>query len=339
MDDGPLPQVRKPSRDAPSAPDSAARPPTGAAGPAAARGPYGRPLAVPAARRRARELGVSLNELAGSGPHGRIRVADVEEGTTHVGVDAGANGGGVRSALRPAPDGPEETREPLRGLRRVIAKQMMASHLGTVRTLHVDEADMTALVALRQRLKPWAEARGVRLTYLPFVLRAVTAALAEYPTLNAELDEERDEVVRYRDVHLSLAVSTERGLMVPVIRDASRRGVLDLAAEAGRLAEAAREGTLGGEEVRGGTFSVTNIGAIGGTFSFPIIHAPQAAILGVHAIKKRPVVLPDDTIAPRSMTYLSLSFDHRLVDGAEAASFTNRLIASLETPETLLLDG
>jgi pyruvate dehydrogenase E2 component (dihydrolipoamide acetyltransferase) len=115
--------------------------------------------------------------------------------------------------------------------------------------------------------------------------------------------------------------------------------VLDLASEAGRPAAAAREGTLGAEEVRGGPLSVTNIGAIGGTFSFPIIHAPQTAILGVHAIKKRPVVLDDDTIAPRSMTYLSLSFDHRLVDGAEAAAFTNRLIELLETPEALLLEG
>ena len=216
---------------------------------------------------------------------------------------------------------------------------MAESHRTAVRTLHVDEADVSRLVDLRGRLKDRAAARGVSLSYLPFVMRALVQALAAFPMLNARMDEEAEAIVRFRDVHLGLAVATERGLVVPVIRDASRRSVLDLAAEAGRLAAAARAGGLTADEVRGGTFSVTNIGSIGGLFSFPIINAPEAAILGVHSIKRRPVVLEDDTIVARSMLYLSLSFDHRLVDGAEAALFTRHLIELLEEPEAMLLDA
>lgn len=359
-EEGPLPQVRKPAHAAsvragrargagpatssdPAAPSF--EPSSAEDGPAKPRGPWGRPLAVPAARKLARQLGVPIEEIEGSGPHGRIRVHDVDgHAIRRQPLPASEASEAARpvyrgSSLRAVPDGPAETREPLRGLRRVIAQQMAASHRSAVRTLHVDEADVSRLVALRERLKGRAEGRGVSLSYLPFVMRALVNALAAFPMLNAALDEEADEIVRYRDVHLGLAVATDRGLVVPVIRDASRRTLLDLAAEARRLAAAARDGRLTGDEVRGGTFSVTNVGSIGGLFSFPIIHVPEAAILGVHSIKKRPVVLDDDTIAARPMLYLSLSFDHRLVDGAEAAHFTRHLIDLLEDPETLLLDA
>ncbi|MEX2502695.1 MAG: dihydrolipoamide acetyltransferase family protein [Trueperaceae bacterium] len=360
-DDGPLPRVRKrpaaaqagatgSGDSAPGAPDQAASTTASTAASTAARGPWGRPLAVPAARRRARELGVPLERVLGSGPHGRIRLEDVDASAPGGGAaPSGAAPGAAASAaagatyagspLRAAPDGPEEARSPLRGLRRIVAQQMMHSHLSTVRTLHVDEADVSELVALRARLKPRAEARGVRLTYLPFVLRALVATLARHPRLNAWWDETTEEVVEARDAHVGVAVDSPRGLVVPVVRDASRRTLLDLAAETNRLAAAARDGTLAPDEVRGGTFSVTNVGAIGGLFSFPIIQAPQAAVLGVHAIKKRPVVLEDDAIVARSMLYLSLSFDHRLVDGADAVRFTNDLIRLLEAPEALLLDA
>ncbi|HEX7000734.1 MAG TPA: dihydrolipoamide acetyltransferase family protein [Trueperaceae bacterium] len=298
------------------------------------KGPYGRVLAVPAARKLARELGVDIEAVHGSGPHGRVRVDDVR---AHAEAPATTQ----RPASRyTSPVGYEELEEriPVRGLRRVIAQQMVTSHLQSVRTLHVDEADVSRLADMRNRLKPAAERRGVKLSYLPFVMKAVVAALKEYPALNASLDEERNEIVRKRYYNIGMAVAVEDGLVVPVIKDVDRRPVIEIAAEVQRLAEAARAGKLAQDDVRGGTFSITNIGSLGGLFSFPIINVPEAAILGLHSFKKRPVVLPDDTIAARTMVYLSLSFDHRVLDGAVAAMFTSRLIELLETPEELMLD-
>ncbi len=308
-----------------------------AAPPAAARGPYGRVLAVPAARRLARELGVDLADVEGSGPNGRIRVDDVRlraEQARRQGVP------GRPPAVPVAPRSGlgREERIPLRGLRRVISNQMLTSHLQTVRTLHVDEADVSALVALRRRLKPIAEARGVRLSYLPFVMKAVVAALEAFPQLNASLDEEKGEIVRKHYFNIGMAVATDAGLTVPVVHGVDRLTILELAAEINRLASAARDGKLTQDDIHGGTFSVTNIGSLGGLFSFPIINVPEAAILGVHSIKRRPVVLDDDRIVARDMLYLSLSFDHRLIDGAEGAMFTGRVIELLETPEAMMLD-
>jgi 2-oxoisovalerate dehydrogenase E2 component (dihydrolipoyl transacylase) len=309
----------------------------GSGQPQAQRGAFGRVVAVPAARRLARELGVPIEQVVGSGPSGRVRVGDVQEHGR-----GGARASGLPAPARPiTPPGYEdrEERVPLRGLRRVIAQQMTASHLHAVRTLHVDEADVSALVRVRERLKGRAEARGTRLSYLPFVMKAVVDALAAFPMLNASLDDERQELVLKRYVHLGMAVATDAGLVVPVVKDADRKSLMELAHDVQELAAKAREGRLQADDVRGGTFSLTNIGSIGGLFSFPIINVPEAAILGVHTIKKRPVVLDDDTIAARPMLYLSLSFDHRVVDGAEAARFTAHVIDLLETPEALLLDA
>lgn len=311
-----------------------------AAAPAAqqtARGPYGRVLAVPAARKLARELAIDIEQVVGSGPNGRIRVDDVR---AHAQRAAAPQPAGRPAARYLTPEGYAELEEriPLRGLRRAIANQMLASHLQTVRTLHVDEADVSALVALRRRLKPVAEARGVKLSYLPFIMKAVVAALQEFPQLNASMDEEAGEIVRKHYYNLGMAVATEAGLTVPVVKDVERRTILELAAEVNRLAAAARDGKLTPADVRGGTFSITNIGSLGGLFSFPIINIPEAAILGVHSIKRRPVVLEDDSIVARDMLYLSLSFDHRVVDGAEGALFTGRVIELLETPEAMMLD-
>ena len=306
----------------------------GADGAGGVKGPYGRVLAVPAARKLAREMGVDIENVRGSGPNGRVRVDDVR---AHADAPAPAQRAPGRYT---SPAGYEELEEriPVRGLRRVIAQQMVASHLQSVRTLHVDEADVSRLAEMRQRLKPAAEKRGARLSYLPFVMKAVVAALKEYPALNASLDEERNEIVRKHYYNLGMAVAVDDGLVVPVIKDVDQRSVIEIAAEVQRLAEAARAGKLAQDDVRGGTFSITNIGSLGGLFSFPIINVPEAAILGLHSFKKRPVVMPDDSIAARTMVYLSLSFDHRVMDGAIAAMFTSRLIELLETPEELILD-
>jgi pyruvate dehydrogenase E2 component (dihydrolipoamide acetyltransferase) len=343
QDDGPLPQIRRPVA-APAVPAAA---PAASTDASAAwdrpRGPWGRPLAVPAARKRARELGVPLEQVLGSGPHGRVRVADVEaQGAAASAAPAAPPAGRAplppyrATPLRPPPAGPEATRVPLRGVRRRISEQLLRGHLTTVQTLAVEEADVSELVALRERLKGRAAARGVKLSYLPFVLKALTRSLAAYPAMNARMDEEAGEIVRYRDAHLGLAVDTDDGLIVPVIRDASRRSLLDLGAEVARLAGAARAGKLRPDDIQGGTFSVTNIGSVGALLSMPVLNAPEAGILGVHRIKKRPVVLADDSIVARPMLYLSLTFDHRIIDGAEATRFLTHLIDQLEDPETVL---
>ena len=216
---------------------------------------------------------------------------------------------------------------------------MVASHLQSVRTLHVDEADVTELSAMRERLKPLAAKRDAKVSYLPFIMKATVAALKKFPVLNSSLDEDTSEIVTKYYYNLGMAVATDVGLVVPVIKDVDRKSILELAGDIRDLATKAREGKLAPDEVKGGTFSITNIGTLGGLFSFPIINVPEAAILGVHSIKKRPVVLEDDSIVARQMIYLSMSFDHRVVDGAEAAMFTSYLIELLETPEGLLLEG
>jgi 2-oxoisovalerate dehydrogenase E2 component (dihydrolipoyl transacylase) len=314
----------------------------------------GRVLAVPAARKLARELGIPIEAVPGSGPLGRVRVEDVRAYAEKLKAppspapapaspppqEAPAPVGFPPPPRYTSPKGYEhlEERVPLRGIRRTIAQGLWQSHLYTVRTLNVDEADLTELVALRERLKGEAEAQGVKLTYLPFIVKAVVRALKKYPMLNTSLDEERGEVVYKRYYHIGIAVATERGLIVPVVRDADRKSLLELAREIALLSQKAREGRLAPEEVSGSTFTITNIGSVGATLSFPIINVPEAAILGVHSIRKRPWVMPDGSIQARDIMFLSLSFDHRLVDGAEAAMFTREVIRLLEKPETLMLE-
>src|SRR5699024_2114148 len=229
-----------------------------------------------------------------------------------------------------------EQREPLRGMRRAIARQMSASHLYAVRTLVVDEADLSRLVSLRKQLKPAAEAQGVKLSYLPFIFKALVWALQQYPQLNTSLDEATREIVHKSYYNVGLAVAVEAGLVVPVIRDVDSKPILEVGREINAYAERARAGQLTPDEMHGASFSVTNVGTIGSLFSFPIINSPDAAILGVHAIKDRPVAV-DGEVAIRPMLYLSLSFDHRLVDGATAAQFLRDIIARLESPEQWLL--
>ncbi|MCS7058711.1 MAG: 2-oxo acid dehydrogenase subunit E2 [Meiothermus sp.] len=310
--------------------------------------PPRRVVAVPAARKLARELGLDIAQVPGSGPGGRVRVEDVRAYAAKQTQPPSAEPAAPKplAGFPPPvqykpPKGYEdrETRVPLRGLRRVIAQQMVASHLYTVRTLSVDEADLTELVALRERLRPEAEAQGVRLSYLPFIFKALAVALKKFPALNSSLDEARQEVVLKQYVNIGMAVATEGGLIVPVVKDVERKSLLELAREINNLAERARTGKLSPEEVSGSTFSVTNIGSIGALFSFPIINVPDAAILGVHSIQKRPVVNEHDQVVVRQMMYLSLSFDHRLIDGAEAARFCKELIRLLEKPERLLLEA
>ncbi|MBB6097073.1 pyruvate dehydrogenase E2 component (dihydrolipoamide acetyltransferase) [Deinobacterium chartae] len=320
---------------------------------------YGRVLAVPAARQMARENGVDIAEIPGSGPNGRVGVDDVRAYLDR-GTDGAAQAAPAQQAAQPAatakapatggmpvqpvqyktPKGYEgrETRTPLRGLRRAISNQMLASHLYTVRTLTVDEADMTELVALRGRTKEKAAARGVKLTYLPFIVKAAAAALKKFPNLNSSIDEAAQEIVRKSYYNLGIAVDTEAGLLVPVLRDVDSKSILEIAQNINDAAGRAREGKLTAEDSTGGTFSITNMGSAGSLVSFPIINAPEAAILGVHTIQERPVGR-NGQIVLRQMMYLSLSFDHRIADGAEGARFLKEIVRLLENPDDLLLEG
>lgn len=335
----------------------------------------GRVLAVPAARQLARELNVPLADVRGSGPNGRIRVGDVlahHQGSSAAPVaaapagtaapvaaatpaaqatppaapaapkgTAGAGGMPVAPVQYRTPKGYEhlEDRVPLRGMRRAISNQMQASHLYTVRTLTVDEVNLSKLVEFRARVKDDAAAAGVKLSYLPFIFRAVAAALRKYPSLNTSFDEATQEIVQKRYYNIGMAVATDAGLTVPVIRDVNHKSVFELAREVTDIAGRAQAGKLQADELAGSTFSVTNIGSIGALFSFPIINVPDAAILGVHSIVKRPIVDEYDNIVVAHMMYLSLSFDHRLVDGAEAARFCREVIRLLENPDRLLLEA
>lgn len=331
----------------------------------------GRVLAVPAARQLARELNVTLADVRGSGPNGRIRVGDVL--AHHQGAGAAASAPAVPApasaapaaapaASSPAPTAPAakgaggmpvapvqyrtpkgyehlEDRVPLRGMRRAISNQMQASHLYTVRTLTVDEVNLSRLVEFRARVKDDAAAAGVKLSYLPFIFRAVAAALRKYPSLNTSFDEATQEIVQKRYYNLGMAVATDAGLTVPVIRDVNHKSLFELAREVTDVAGRAQAGKLQADELAGSTFSVTNIGSIGALFSFPIINVPDAAILGIHSIVKRPIVDEYDNIVVAHMMYLSLSFDHRLVDGAEAARFCKEVIRLLENPDRLMLEA
>ncbi len=316
---------------------------------------FGRVLAVPAARAMAREMDIDIAAVPGSGPLGRVGVDDVKafasngssapaptaSSTPAPAAKAPAGSGlPVPPVQYRTPKGYEtlEERTPLRGLRRVISNQMLASHLYTVRTLTVDEVDMSALVALRERMKPVAEKAGVKLTYLPFIFKATASILKQHPNLNSSIDEAAQEIVKKLYYNLGCAVDTEAGLVVPVIKDVDRKSILEIAREIAALATKARDGKLSPDDMSGSSFSVTNMGSAGSLLSFPIINVPDAAILGVQALQERPVVR-DGQIVVRHMMYLSLSFDHRLIDGAEGARFLKKIVHLLESPDQFLLEA
>jgi pyruvate dehydrogenase E2 component (dihydrolipoamide acetyltransferase) len=214
---------------------------------------------------------------------------------------------------------------------------MVKSKSIAAQVTHVDEVDMTEVVQLREKAKVSSEKRGVKLTYLPFIIKALIPALKQYPYLNASLDDEKGEIVLHRYYNIGIATDTEQGLVVPVIKDAEHKSITQLAAEITTLSEKARTNQLTLDQIQGSTFTITNVGGIGGVFATPIINYPEVGILGVHKITKRPVV-KDSQIVVRDMTYLSLSFDHRVLDGAMAAYFVNAIKQYLEDPKLLLLE-
>jgi pyruvate dehydrogenase E2 component (dihydrolipoamide acetyltransferase) len=287
--------------------------PPGAAAPH--RTPGSEVLATPAVRKLAKDLGMDLSKVKGTGSGGRVTEEDVRAAAAAAVPEAGAK--------------PQEERIPFRGKRRMAAKKMVLSKSTIPHALLVDEADATNLLAMREALREIGGREGVKITILPFLLQAVVTALRVHPAMNASLDEERGEIVLKKHYGIGMAVDAGDGLVVPVIRDAGEKTIVELAREIERLTEGARAGNLPLSDLSGGTFTVTSIGSIGGLFSYPVINPPEAAILGVHKIVRRPVVRGSDIVA-RDMMYVSLSFDHRLIDGGTATRFMNDLILQIE---------
>jgi pyruvate dehydrogenase E2 component (dihydrolipoamide acetyltransferase) len=282
-----------------------------------------KPLATPATRKLARDLGIDLRTVQPSGPNGRVTKDDLRARGEHASTEPG------RPAL--------EERKPFVGLRRRIAERMQTSVQKAAHFTFVEEVNVGELKAMIERLKPSFERLGTKLHYLPFVVKAVTLALQKHPILNTVLDEQSNELVYKHYFHIGIATATEQGLMVPVVRDADQKSPLQIAKDIQRLAEGARAGKLAASELSGSTFTITSLGKLGGLLATPVLNYPEVGILGVHAVKEKPVV-KDGQIVIGNVMLLSLSFDHRIIDGHVGAAFAYDVIAYLEQPELLLIE-
>lgn len=319
-----------------------------------------KPLATPATRKLARDLDVDLRYVRPTGTGGRVTKDDVKAfaagaqegqpttpGTTAAPAgraptaETRAVGGAARPATKIEAPSAEaqalEERKPFVGVRRKIAERMQMTKNTAAHFTFVEECDVGRLKELRARLKPQAEAAGVKLSFLPFIVKAVVAALKKHPVLNSALDESTNELVYRRYFHVGIAAATDQGLMVPVVKDADRKSILDIAKEIERLGEGARSGGLSRDELTGSTFTITSLGKQGGLFATPVLNHPEVGILGVHQIKQKPVVR-DGAIEIGEIMLLSLSFDHRIVDGHVGAAFAYDVIGFLEDPDRLFLE-
>lgn len=305
--------------------------------------PTKRVLATPHTRHLARQLKIDINTITGSGKSGRVTDEDVQKAATEtpppepkIPRTAAVSHEASTIGFDFEKYGPTR-REPLKGIRKRIAEVMVRSFSTIPHVSHADEADVTELLAVIKKQKPLAEQRGIKLTMTAFIAKAVLSALKQFPVVNSSLDEESGELV-YKDYfHLGIATDTENGLMVPVVKHADQKSILQIAEDIQTLAQKARNREIELEELRGGTFSITNLGGIGGTHAAPIIQHPQVAILGVLQARKKPVVR-DDEIVIRTMMPLVVSFDHRILDGAIMAHFMNYIIRLLEDPMLMLVD-
>jgi pyruvate dehydrogenase E2 component (dihydrolipoamide acetyltransferase) len=333
----PSPTVRgsTPVISSASAPAGSPPPSTPAAGP---REPSDRVLASPYLRRLAAERGLDLRAVTGSGPGGRITEAD---------LDAGAKPG----VPTPPPSGPAVpparaegdptdllTRVPIRGIRRAIADRMTISTHTAAHFTYVEEVDVSELVVLRERMAKHVEKQGGKLSYLPFFVKAVVAGLRAHPRMNATMDDARSELVLHSAFNIGIATAAPEGLLVPVVHGADGKSVLELSREIADLAERGRAGKLSLPEMKGGTFTITSLGALGGVLATPILNYPEVAIMGVHKIQRRPMYRPDGTIGPADLMNLSVSLDHRVLDGIEGAQFLATVKSNLEEPHQMFAE-
>jgi len=312
--------------------------------------PNRRVIAMPSVRKYAREKGVDIRLVAGTGKNGRVLKADVDafvSGGQAITTQAPAQPSSVTETTSEKETTPvqnvvptgefPETREKMSGIRKAIAKKMVESKTTAPHVTLMDEVDVTKLVAHRKKFKEVAAQKGIKLTFLPYVVKALVSALREYPALNQSLDEATQEIVHKHYYNIGIAADTERGLMVPVVKDADRKSMFTISAEINELAGKARDGKLSPNEMRGGSATISNIGSVGGQWFTPVLNYPEVAILGVGRISEKPIVR-DGEIVAAPMLALSLSFDHRLIDGATGQSALNHIKRLLSDPELLLME-
>ena len=298
-------------------------------------------LATPVARAMAKELNIDINQVKGSGPGGRVTTTDIKRHSTTYSSDNHkekiADTGYVVNNNNGSANRVEYA--PLTQLRKTIAKNMLASKHNTAHMSMFDEAEISELIRIRDKYKSSFEGKGVKLSYLPFVIKALTAALKNHKQLNAQLDLENDRMVYKNYYNIGIAVDTEDGLIVPVIKDADKLSLFEIAKQVNEISVKARDRKLKLEDLRDGTITITNYGSIGGLYAVPVINYPQSAILGLGKIFKKPIVKDNDKIEIGNILPVSISVDHRIVDGGEVTRFINELIQYLSDPVSLIVVG
>ena len=318
-------------------------------------------LASPSTRRYARETGVDINNVSGTGPNGRVTREDVMKaagggmGAVSYGLPTIAKPGygmpaqqqpasaPAKAPVKPLPtfgivQGSQlEERKPFRGIRKKIAENLVRSKQTIPHFTHVDEVDVTELVKWRTQMKEKAAEYGIKLTYLPFIMKALVATMREFPSFNTSLDDAKNELILKHYYNVGFAADTPEGLLVPNVKNVESKSILQIAKEISELAEKARTGKLAPDDMRQGTITVTNIGSVGGIYATPIINHPEVAIIGVYEIIKKPVVV-NDQIVIREMMSVTATCDHRVIDGAEAARFLKKFKMRLANPQALLLE-
>jgi pyruvate dehydrogenase E2 component (dihydrolipoamide acetyltransferase) len=335
----PVPAVPVPAAPVPAAKPVVAAPPAPAVvasvpAPAAA-GPSERVQAAPATRKLARELGVDLRGLEGTGRSGRVTKDDVQALAQRSARQDEASA--APPAALDGATGGAETRIPIRGLRKRIYEKMAQSKRAAAHFTYVDEVDMQALVEVRTRVAAAAEKRGLKVTFMPFFMKAMALAIRDTPHVNAHVDDNAQDLIVHSSCNISVAVATDAGLTVPVVRAVQDKTIYELAAELADKAERARQGRLSREDFASGTITLTSLGSLGGMFATPIINYPEVAILGIHKIEERPVVVGGQ-VCVRQRMYLSSSFDHRVIDGHVGAAYVQRVKQLLEDPAVMLAE-
>ncbi|MFC7372012.1 dihydrolipoamide acetyltransferase family protein [Fictibacillus iocasae] len=309
-----------------------------------------RVIAMPSVRKYAREKGIDIRKVQGSGDNGRVLKEDVDKFVSGGGEapapaaeakgteDAPKAAETKKEAPKAIPAGEQETREKIKGIRKAISKAMVNSKHTAPHVTLMDEVDVTDLVAHRKKFKSVAADKGIKLTYLPYVVKALTSALREYPVLNASIDDSNEEIVYKHYFNIGIAADTDNGLMVPVVKEADRKSIFKISSEINELATKARDGKLSGEEMKGGTCTITNIGSAGGQWFTPVINHPEVAILGIGRIAEKAVVKNGEVVVAPVLA-LSLSFDHRLIDGATAQNALNHIKRLLNDPQLLVMEA
>jgi pyruvate dehydrogenase E2 component (dihydrolipoamide acetyltransferase) len=307
-----------------------------------------RVIAMPSVRKYAREKEVDIRKVKGSGDNGRVLKEDIDKFVSGGGqaeaeapqaeTEAPKADAGKKEAPKAIPAGEMETREKIKGIRKAISKAMVNSKHTAPHVTLMDEVDVTDLVAHRKKFKQVAADKGIKLTYLPYVVKALTSALREYPVMNASIDDANEEIVYKHYFNIGIAADTDNGLMVPVVKDADRKSIFKISSEINELATKARDGKLSGDEMKGGSCTITNIGSAGGQWFTPVINHPEVAILGIGRIAEKAVVKNGEVVVAPVLA-LSLSFDHRLIDGATAQNALNHIKRLLNDPQLLVMEA